>query len=116
MKEERASQLCSVLFTNRTIQQSVAIRDYFTRIYNKTNSTISQFFPIFKVPHTSCFHKLFCPTRTGKLVQSNIYTSIASGPGGAMLLMRLCIYRGFKYAIIAKVASKVNANREVMLI
>ena len=36
---------------------------------------------------------------TSVLVQSNLYTSIASGPGGAMLLKRLCIYRGSKYAI-----------------
>ena len=35
------------------------------------------------------------------MVQSNLYISIASGPGGAMLLKWLCIYRGFKYAIIA---------------
>ena len=30
----------------------------------------------------------------GFLIQSNLYTSIASGPGGAMLLKRLCVYRG----------------------
>ena len=34
-------------------------------------------------------------------LQSNLYISIASGPGGAMLLKRLCIYGGSKYAIIA---------------
>ena len=45
---------------------------------------------------SSTYNKLFYPTRTGKLVQSNLYISIASELGGAMLLMRLCIYRGFK--------------------
>ena len=34
-------------------------------------------------------------------LQPNLYISIVSGPGGAMLLKRLCIYTGFKYAIIA---------------
>ena len=33
-----------------------------------------------------------------------------------MLLKRLCIYRGFKYAVIAVVPNSGNANREVMLI
>ena len=125
LSDVTSSKRCSVPFTNqvhttlvesftnlqhwwlgRTIQQSVAIRDYFTRIYNKqtlssyTTMLLSQFLPIFKISRTSCFHKLFCPTRTGKLAQSNLYISIASGPGGAMLLIRLRIYRGFKYATV----------------
>ena len=41
------------------------------------------------------------PVWSYEQVQSSLYISIASGPGGAMLLKRLCIYRGFKYAIIA---------------
>ena len=37
-------------------------------------------------------------------LQSNLSISIASGgAGSAMLLKRLCIYRGFRYAIITTV-------------
>ena len=45
-------------------------------------------------------------------VQSNLYISIALGLGGAMLLKRLCIYRGFKYAIIAIVP---NSGQHVLV-
>ena len=76
---------------------------------------LSQFLPIFKVPHTSCFHKLFCPTKSGKLAQSNLYISIASGPGGAMLLIRLRIYRGFKYAIMYSQSTKLGPARSMLI-
>ena len=33
--------------------------------------------------------------------QTSVPISIASGPGGAMLLEELCIYRDFLYAILA---------------
>ena len=42
-------------------------------------------------------------------VQSNLYINIASGPGGAMQLKRLCIYRGFKYSRTSILAYSIIA-------